>query len=184
MLEVWSKVKEGSQESFMELYDMYYKPLFHYGLKIKHDRELVKECLHILFCELWEQRERLPVPRHDARFYLFTWLKRIIFRQYSTEHFPLDQLSEQPLERSVEEERIQIEEILELHTKLEKALAKLSKKQRKYIEWRFFENKSYEEIAQLDDVSIRTVYNVIYESLKRLKGDMAVFSFLIFIFSK
>lgn|SRR5690606_27295932 len=184
MQEVWLKVKEGNQESFMELYDRYYKPLFHYGLKIKHDRELVKECLHILFCELWEQRERLPVPRHDVRFYLFTWLKRIIFRQDKTVYIPLDQLSEQLTERSVEEERIEIEEIWELHKKLERALSKLSKKQRKYIEWRFFENKSYEEIAKLDDVSIRTVYNVIYESLKRLKGDIYAFSVLIFIFSK
>ena len=81
MKATWLNIIKGDRTSFLKLYDTYYTPLFHYGMTIRRDRELVKESLHILFCELWERHERLPQTTVDPKFYLFTWLKRIIIRR-------------------------------------------------------------------------------------------------------
>lgn len=184
MTQEWKQIVEGDQDSFVRLYDAYYRPLYQYGLKIRWDKELISECLHILFCELWEQRSRLPTDIQNPKFYLFTWLRRIVLRNLPTGAEDSTLLSEEPMEESVEAQLIEIDHILEMHQKLDRALAKLTKKQRRFIQLRFFENKSYEEISVLEKASVRTVYNVIYEALKRLKGHIAYEILLIFIFSR
>lgn len=184
MKQEWLGIIQGDEQSFVRLYDTYYRPLYHYGLKIRQDRELVGECLHILFCELWERRDRLPEAIQDPKFYLFTWLKRIILKNIPTEIIPVDLLHDEPSEESVEAQQIEIEEIWEMNKKIEAALQKLTKKQRRFVQLRFFENKSYEEICAIENASMRTVYNVLYEALKNLKGNLIYQSLLIFIFSK
>ncbi len=184
MKDTWLNIIKGDRASFLKLYDTYYTPLFHYGMTIRRDRELVKESLHILFCELWERHERLPQTTMDPKFYLFTWLKRIIIRQVEVPHSQIEDLLHEPAEDSIEAQRIAIEQVIDMHERLQRALDKLTKKQRRYIQWRFFEERSYEEIAELDNASVRTVYNVIYEALKRLRGDIAILQAIILIFSK
>ncbi|MFD1772054.1 RNA polymerase sigma factor [Sphingobacterium suaedae] len=184
MNQEWQEITLGNKDSFVQLYDAYYKPLFHYGLKIRQDRELIKECLHILFCELWEKHSSLPPNIQNPKFYLFTWFKRIILKNLPQQELGVEVLTEEPIQDSVETQQIEIEQLLETHRKLELALANLTKKQRRFIQLRFFENKSYEEISQLENASVRTVYNVIYEALKNLKGNFIYQSLFIFIFSK
>lgn len=184
MRQEWLGIIRGDERSFTRLYDEYYRPLFYYALKIRQDRELANECLHILFCELWEKRERLPITIQDPKFYLFTWLKRIIIKNIPVEAIAVDSLNELLIEDSIETQRIEIEELFEIHQKLERALLKLTNKQRRFVELRFYENKSYEEICVIENASMRTVYNVLYEALKRLKGNIAFQSLIIFIFSK
>ncbi len=184
MKDTWLNIIKGDRTSFLHLYDSIYTPLFHYGMTIRRDRELVKESLHILFCELWERRERLPHTKVDPKYYLFTWLKRIILRQIEVAYTPLEDLLQEPAEESVEAQRIAIEHVMDMHERLQRALAKLTKKQRRYIQLRFFEERSYEEIAALDNASVRTVYNVIYEALKRMRMDIVTLKMIILIFSK
>ncbi|GGH14469.1 sigma-70 family RNA polymerase sigma factor [Sphingobacterium alkalisoli] len=184
MNQEWRELTQGNKDSFVRLYDAYYKPLFHYGLKIRQDRELIKDCLHMLFCELWEKRDSLPAEIQHPKFYLFTWLKRIILKNLPKEESGIESITEVLIEDSIEAQQIEIEQLIETHRKLETALAKLTRKQRRFIQLRFFENKSYEEISQLENASVRTVYNVIYESLKSLKGSFLYQLLLIFIFSK
>ncbi|MDR2285301.1 MAG: sigma-70 family RNA polymerase sigma factor [Sphingobacterium sp.] len=184
MKQDWLGIIQGDEQSFVRLYDAYYKPLFHFGLKIRRDRELIKECIHILFCELWERHDRLPIETLQPKFYLFTWFKRIVLRNLPKEEIELSAVFDEPLEDSIEEQRIEIEQIIEMQQKLELALSRLTKKQRRFIQLRFFENKSYEEISTLENASVRTVYNVIYEALKTLRGSFVYESLLIFIFSK
>lgn len=184
MNQEWQEIARGNKDSFVRLYDAYYKPLFHYGLKIHQDRELIQECLHILFCELWEKHSSLPLDVQNPKFYLFTWFKRIILKNLPKQELGVEVMMGEPIQDSVETQQIEIEQLLETHQKLELALAKLTKKQRRFIQLRFFENKSYEEISQSENASVRTVYNVIYEALKSLKGNFICQSILVFIFSK
>lgn len=184
MNQEWRDIALGNKDSFVRLYDAYYKPLFHYGLKIRQDRTLIQECLHILFCELWEKHSSLPLDIQNPKFYLFTWFKRIILKNLPQQELDLEMLSREPIQDSVEAQQIEIEQLLETHRKLELALAKLTKKQRRFIQLRFFENKSYEEISRLENASLRTVYNVIYEALKSLRGNIIYQSLLVYIFSK
>ncbi|MCW2259533.1 MULTISPECIES: RNA polymerase sigma factor [Sphingobacterium] len=175
----WVNITKGDKKSFFVFYDAIYRSLFQYGMVIGKDREIVKESIHILFYELWEKHERLPQEIKDPKFYVFVWLKRIIYRQLKSQQSSLESILNEPFEESVEDQKIKVEEIIEKEQLLHAALAKLTKKQRHYIDLKFFQNKSYEEIATEENAAVRTVYNVIYEAIKSLKGNLT--PILIFI---
>ncbi|WP_447768659.1 RNA polymerase sigma factor [Sphingobacterium faecium] len=180
----WVNIKAGNKESFFIFYDTLYRSLFQYGLVIAKDREVVKDAIHILFYELWEKHERLPIDIKDPKYYVFVWLKRIIFRQLKLQQFSFESLLEEPYEESMETQKIRLEEMMERERNLYAAMAKLTKKQRHYIELKFFLNKSYEEIAISENAAVRTVYNVIYEAIKSLKGQLTSILILILNYYK
>lgn len=183
-LKTWNAIKTGDNNSFLALYDSVYTALFRYGLKINADREVVKESIHILFCDLWEKREKLPILTTDPKYYLFVWLKRVIYKQRANQHIPLEDLLYIPIEDSIESQKIAIEETFERDQALRAAMGNLTKKQHRYIELKFFYNKSYEEIADMENAALRTVYNVVYEAIKKLKGSLSVIIFVVLNFSK
>ncbi|WP_293913453.1 MULTISPECIES: RNA polymerase sigma factor [unclassified Sphingobacterium] len=165
----WERIRKDDSQSFKLLYDELYKALFSYGMHIRPDRELVKECLHELFCELWSNRNRLPAVT-NPQYYLFTWLKRIILRTaHHQEQLYVQDPSLPSFADSPEEEHIEFEQLKERNHRLQLALEKLTPRQSEIISLRFFENKSYEEIAELHQSSTRTVYNTVYEAIKILK---------------
>ncbi|QIH32755.1 sigma-70 family RNA polymerase sigma factor [Sphingobacterium sp. DR205] len=183
-LKIWNSIKTGDSNSFLALYDSLYTALFRYGLKINADREVVKESIHILFCDLWEKREKLPMLTTDPKYYLFVWLKRVIYKQHTYQNIPLEDLLHTPIEDSIESQKIIIEETLERDQALRAAMDNLTKKQHRYIDLKFFQNKSYEEIADMENAALRTVYNVVHEAIKKLKGSLSVVIVVILNFSK
>lgn len=183
-IQTWNSIKTGDSNSFLALYDSLYTALFRYGLKINADREVVKESIHIVFCDLWEKREKLPILTTDPKYYLFVWLKRVIYKQRAYQKIPLEHLLHTPTEDSIESQKIAIEETLERDQALRAAMDNLTKKQQRYIELKFFHNKSYEEIAHMENAALRTVYNVVYEAIKKLKGSLSVIIVVVLNFSK
>lgn len=61
----------------------------------------------------------------------------------------------------------------ENYKRLYKALGKLSDKDRKIIQMKFFENKSHKEIGKILGISAKTVTNRNYEAMKKLKSDLS-----------
>jgi RNA polymerase sigma factor (sigma-70 family) len=72
-------------------------------------------------------------------------------------------------EFSYEEVIIAFQEQEATRKTLKDALLQLTNKQKEVIRLRFFENKSYEEIALLLDCEQRTIYNCLYEAVARLR---------------
>ncbi|SUJ07857.1 RNA polymerase sigma factor sigV [Sphingobacterium spiritivorum] len=162
----WERIRKNDSQSFRSLYDELYKALFGYGMHIRSDRELIKECLHELFCELWSDRANLPAVS-NPQYYLFTWLKRIILRNVrQQEQLFVQDPSLPSFSDSPEEQHIEFEKLKERSYRLQLALEKLTPKQLQVINLRFYENKSCEEIAELHKSAMRTVYNTLYEAIK------------------
>jgi len=55
----WGQLKEGDQSGLEGLYRKYSNELFKYGMTILPDRDLIKDCIHELFLDLWKYRESL-----------------------------------------------------------------------------------------------------------------------------
>jgi RNA polymerase sigma-70 factor (ECF subfamily) len=71
-----------------------------------------------------------------------------------------------------EENLIQKDEQQHLCRLLMDYINELPSRQRELIHLRFYEGLSYDEIAQHTGLSHRTVYNKIYEALKKLRVDI------------
>lgn len=173
MINNWRLVTAGNEQAFLELFKQEYQHLFAYGFSMTADRELTKDCIQELFLELWEKRTTLNNEVSNIRSYLFTWLRRKISFQVSKDQ-KRRLLAGDPdaSEPSYEELLVAMETSAEKKAKLSKALTALSGQQLQMLRLKFFENMSYVDIAQREKLSQRTVYNLVYEALKRLRQSI------------
>ena len=169
----WHQLRQGEEEAFMKMYDHYYQVLFTFGCRVNPDKEMVKDCIHELFCELWEKRFTLPEVSQEKS-YLFTYLKRKIVRTWQAAQKAANlQIAGLPdIEYSYESMLIQSQSDEESRIRVQNLLRRISPAQLQIIEYKFFEMMSYEEIAIRMDLSPRTVYNQVYEALKTMRSHL------------
>jgi RNA polymerase sigma factor (sigma-70 family) len=177
--ELWEKIAQGDQEAFLKLYHSQYQKLYAFGCRVCADREVVKDCIHEMFCELWTKRHQVQKVE-NSRAYLFTYLKRKLLKELQR----VGQIAptENPEPASPKLYELSYEEILvrsqaDEHTKakLQAVLQRLTKSQLEIIELKFYRELNYDEIASLLSLQPRTVYNQVYEALKQLRKYMKVF---------
>ena len=175
--ELWDKIRQSDKAAFMTLYQNQYQQLYAFGCRVHADREVVKDCIHEMFCEIWNGRHRVQGVS-NSRSYLFTYLKRKILKEIKRVNLS-DQLLESDDHATDSLQEACYEEILvKLQTdeatriKLQQVLSKLSKTQFEIIRLKFYEELTFEQIASILSIETRTVYNHIFEALKRLRQHM------------
>ncbi|MDQ6902922.1 MAG: sigma-70 family RNA polymerase sigma factor, partial [Bacteroidota bacterium] len=57
---------------------------------------------------------------------------------------------------------------------LSRALSTLTAKQLEMVRFKFFENLSYAQISEKTNLTTRTIYNLIYEAISRLREAMVI----------
>lgn len=172
----WKKLVEGDKLALGELYDQYIDILFSYGMYHSKDRGYVMDCIHDLFLDLYKYRRNLSVT-DNVKYYLFRSLKRKINRKYKTKDLPVSKeeflytLEETDKNHSIscEDKIINDEQVSERNSKLSIALKSLTKKQRRVLFLRFSQDRTYEEISEIMDVSIETARTSIYRAIKTLR---------------
>ena len=76
----WSRFKSGDRYAFEEIYSEFIDALFAYGIKISHNRELVKDSIQDIFIDLYRYEIDLKKPE-SLEFYLYKSLKRNILKK-------------------------------------------------------------------------------------------------------
>lgn len=159
-----------------DLYDIYADRLFAYGMQFSKDKSHVMDAIHDLFLNLYKYRKTLAAT-DNVTFYLFRSLKNNILkvenknRSFVPFFYDENETSGEP---SIED-RICAEEFENDRAyKLAKAITKLSKKQRKALFLRYTEERSYEDIATIMNVSIQTSRTIIYRAVKTLRKQIYV----------
>lgn len=174
-VEKWNQIREGDKEALLELYNDLYFHLVRYGLTIKPDSDLIKDCISQLFLKLWDKHERLKEVE-NVKSYLFTCLRNLVLDHLQLENKALTSLSygrqQEVVVPSYEEILIAVEKEQEFKKKLQVALQKLSPKQVELIHLKFFENRSYQEIASINAQTVKTAYNTIYDAIKSLRLNL------------
>lgn len=168
---LWRAIRNNDLEAFTEMYKSYYQFLFAYGMRVNGDKHLVKDSIHELFLEVWKGRATLPEVAHIGS-YLRTILRRKIIKavpQHQWRSLEEDSGGPEAVEYSYEERLVSLQSDEEMKQKVQKAIHSLSKKQLEVIRMKFFDEKSYAEIAEFTATTPRTVYNQVYEALKILR---------------
>ena len=171
----WLCMAGGDRNAFLTIYHHHYHALFCYGFSLTTDKELTKDCIQELFLDIWKTRTTLNKDVTNVRSYLFTWLRRKITSAFSrlAKAKSLELMQDAPLTQSCYEELlITFQRSEEKKEQLRKALTKLTKKQLEIVRLKFFEKLSYAEIAAKTSLAPRTVYNLIYEAIRHLRGNM------------
>ncbi|MBT30411.1 MAG: hypothetical protein CMO01_12190 [Thalassobius sp.] len=186
---LWGKFKHGNSDAFYEIYDLHYTSLFYYANRICSDEELARDCIHDLFLELWESREKITFVT-SIKPYLFKFLRNIIIDKINkkkklvnaietsfTENLGINiTLSQEDLIIKNDETSYNIQHLTE-------AFNILSSRQKEIVYLRFYNNLNYEEIADITNLKYQSVRNLVSKALQKLREVLGTLAFVIFFLS-
>lgn len=175
--ELWNKLREGQKTALSAIYNQEFQYLFNYGRKIFQRSELVEDCIHDLFVEIWNRHSSLG-KTDSIRRYLSTSLRRKIVsvlkkesKSQSTDSFdqiPFD------VELAIDEIIVAQEISEEQSLKLKAAFDKLTAKQKEILYLRFYQGLDYEQIAEVLDMQYQSLRNAVSRAIKHLRSDMII----------
>ena len=152
--------------------------LYSYALHLGFDEHVVMDAIHDVFYKLCTKYSSLDEIT-NLKFYLFRSLRnRLIDIKRKNKELlgiPFEQQDagyvEMPFQLyvTIEDELINREDSEEIRQKIEKVLNKLSPRQREIIYLRYIQEYTYEEIADLLQISVESCRNHVTKALVKLK---------------
>ena len=179
-IEIWSDFKQGSDSALSYIYRKYVDQLFNYGCQIINQEEFVQDCIQDLFMDIIRNRENLGNVS-SIKYYLFTSLRRKIFRKLKKEKNHLKEEISQKNEirfemiSSPEAKMIDEQLTIEKSRLIEIACQKLTEKKREAILLYFYEGFSYKQVAEIMGMrKVKSARVMIYRAIDGLQSSLNV----------
>ncbi|BAV05385.1 RNA polymerase sigma factor, sigma-70 family [Filimonas lacunae] len=180
---LWNAYREGDADAFRQLYDIYYPGLINYGHRFTGDAQYVEHAVQDLFVKLWQNRDRIDAAI-SVKNYLYVSFRRVLLRQLQSAKVfvPLKDGEDDyhfSFTLSPESDLISKERMLQLQQQLHKALQNMNARQREVIYLKYYENLSYDEIADIMGITVKGTYKLMYRAIDTLKEQMGNFMLLV-----
>jgi RNA polymerase sigma-70 factor, Bacteroides expansion family 1 len=187
--DILEQIKQGNMDAFEKLYFDLQPRLYAFSRKFIDDIEQAKDAVQDVFLEFWERRQTINVQT-SVRSYLFAMIQNkclnLIRTQKQSDRY--NSYAEIKLKEAelyfYEDDQTAYKSIFfkEIESIFDKSVAELPDNQREIFVLSRQEGLSNKEIAERLDISVRTVENHIYRSLKRLRESLKDFYILIPLF--
>jgi RNA polymerase sigma factor (sigma-70 family) len=171
----WALLAEGGEQGLYACFDIFYDDLYRFGLAMYKNPEMVKEGINNLFIELWRIQHKLADVQNVQQ-YVLTIYKRILYKTYQlyTRNTLTTTLDEDTITTAAAEQPYENILIASQHDeitkkRLQKALNQLSPRQIEIIRMRYFDEKSFADIALQTGLTERTIYNTLHNAIKALR---------------
>jgi RNA polymerase sigma-70 factor (ECF subfamily) len=179
--EVWEenahikKIKKGSKEAFEALYRFYYPRLCQFAFRYVHSKQIAEDLVHDVFYKVWVKRGNLK-SQGTLKSYLYTAVRNqalnhlekgkvrkwaddeVLIELESAEIGPSEELSNKELEKAITE-----------------AIEQIPERRRHIFLMHREDQLTYREIAEMLDISVKTVETQMSRSLKFLRHKLAEF---------
>jgi RNA polymerase sigma factor (sigma-70 family) len=176
----WSLFLQGDKHAFSEIFLSFHDDLFRYGIKLTRDPETVNDCIQNLFLKLWKNRNNLKQVK-EIKPYLFRSLRNHIIDtiELKRQNLPIDHNIEELfiVEFTAEDFMISSQTEEETHERVIKLLNQLTTQQRHAIYLRYFEEIEFENIAQIMNMQVQSVRNLISRGLLAMRNFILILSF-------
>lgn len=190
--DIVTRINEGDIKAFELLYSTYYVYLCAVATKYIFNSEASREVVNDVFINVWNNRSTLifPVQAYLIRAVQNRCLNHL--RGQRLQMVPMSDVQEHLL--TIQEQQISAEshplaylENKEFEEQIYKAVDQLPKKCRDIFVQYLYHNKSYEEIAQIYNISqstVRVQVKIGLSKLRDLLGDLYPLFLLLFNFSQ
>lgn len=179
---LWNDVIAGDQQAFRVLYEASADMLYAYALRYFPDKEMIMDCIHDLFTDLYLQRRNLA-RQVNIRFYLLVSFRRKLNASLkknarftlqadmadAENYFRLTFEANDAQSRIIAEE----EQQRALH-RLAAEMNKLPARQKEILYLKYNCELSYEEVARLMQISVPTCRTLAYRAIRQLRQEMPV----------
>ncbi|MBX7162394.1 MAG: sigma-70 family RNA polymerase sigma factor [Saprospiraceae bacterium] len=179
----WSSLRAGDAAALQALYNIYYKVLINYGMRMSSNLEITEDSIQDLFIDLWKMKSNLG-ETDSVRNYIISSFRRKLIRNIK-KLSPYNELDEAGAESADSQpgfmDEMIIQETDEQNSqKLQEAMKKLSNRQREAIYLRFSEGMEYEQICEVMDLKYQSVRNLVSTAIVKLK-EIIVFCLIFFL---
>ncbi|WP_169817507.1 RNA polymerase sigma factor [Algoriphagus vanfongensis] len=176
-------LKEGKVAAFDELYRRYSGKLLGFARTFFVEGADAEEVVQEIFIQLWEKRKKIKSDQNIESF-LFTCVKNRVFNQLRARKKEV-RLEENAADALVDESYVEESSFFESRkAAVFQILGHLPPTQKEIFTLSKLEGYSHQEIADMMDVSIRTVEHHIYLAKKQLKSQvLKKVPFIILLFS-
>ncbi len=161
--EILTLVQKGDREAYQEIVVRHMRSAYYLALAFVHNHQDALDLSQEAFIKAFRK-----IKKFDTKRPFFPWFYRIL-KNLCIDHYKhRRRLNEVPLEnvRVLEVEH----EDREMKKALWKGIDELPDEQKEIIVLRYFQQLSYQEIAEILDKPIGTVMSSLYYAKKRLKG--------------
>ena len=176
-IELVAAIKLSDNTAFKALCQTYYEPLYRFLWRKTRNETTAMDLVQDLFLAVWKQRERLDETR-SIKAYLYcsannlaiNHLKKKALKQsYFVEDVPVEQISQTETSRKFQE---YVDDVLQDLPEAQRTVFMLNK----------FDGLKYAEIAEVLDISIKTVESRMSKTLKTLREKLRHLLVLIYFF--
>ncbi|MFN2440320.1 MAG: RNA polymerase sigma factor, partial [Chitinophagaceae bacterium] len=155
-------------------YRIFHPRLFNYGHKFTSDTELIEDCIQEIFIQFWINKSKLAGVQGLHSYIYVSFRHRLLkalrrLNKHFNTFFEEDQYNF-TVDVSIEQVLIGKEQLFEQHIDLNKALKKLTRRQKEAIFFLFYENLSYEEVSRILSISKKATYKLVARALGELRS--------------
>ena len=172
--DAWRRLRNGDILALASIFDEYKDDLFSYGNHVFQKRELVENAIQDLFVELASKWSRLPEV-NCLKAYLFRALRYKIQRQLLESNTKNERLCrnvfDDDLIQSSPEDQLVNSETKRLNDqKMRYTILQLAPREREIIHLRFYQDLSFEKIADIMNLNYQTSRNLLARAIKKIRS--------------
>jgi len=166
------RYRDGDTAAFAALVRKYQRPIYNAAYRVLGREEDASDITQAVFLKVAER-----LDQYDARYKFFSWIYRIAVNE------SLNLLRENGRETALEDEEeipglenAQPEEIVsdaQVSDRIQKGLMRLRVSDRMVLTLRHFGDCSYQEMADIMGLDVKTVKSRLYEARLRLRTELA-----------
>ncbi|MCC5928751.1 MAG: sigma-70 family RNA polymerase sigma factor [Cyclobacteriaceae bacterium] len=182
-------VVKVSEDEFVQLYKGMYKKLLSYGIKICPDDEVVRDCIHEIFLDIWTNRQKYENLKNIEIYLLKVVRNRLIDHYRSIRKFldhdiqKLEYAGSEnriPVNFSISQEDIIIQDEDQQHLtqKIANLLNQLTDRQREIIFLKFYNGLNDKQISEITGLQNQSVRNKAHQALTKMKKMLTTTTFL------
>ena len=165
---------------FEGLFKQHYSILCSYANKFLNDVDASEEVVQDLFCNLWNNREKLEIS--SIKSYLFRSVRNSCYNLIKHINIREEYKAYNESEIKLEEDRVEDNiNASELEQKIRETIDLLPAERKKVFIMSRFDGMKYREIAEKQNISIKTVENQMGKAIKFLKEQLSEYMILVSI---
>ena len=169
---LWQQISKGDKEVYAMVYRDLFSRFYNHGRKFTQDTLLIEDAAQEALLLLWERREKLYEIKNIETYYYSVYRNKLFAAIREQQSLTSeDELPETP-EFSIESVIIDAEGKTLRSAELEAALKLLTSRQLEAIFLRFYEGFTYEEVAEMLDITVKATYKIVARALAQLKENM------------
>lgn len=168
-----AKIKDDDQRAFKILYNRYFRRIYYFSIKYLQNKVETEDLVQTAFVSLWEHRKSLDLNQ-PVKSYLYKSVTNLIYNCLKKRAIR-SRYIEYELRRSERYSNQTYDQVYfnDLEKSLDEIVTALPAQQQRIFYLSRGKGYSYERIAQKLNLSVRTVENQIYRTLKVIRKSIS-----------